>query len=227
MNLVFLQLLTHTVLKGKGKRSFVAVYLVLSIHSFHVETTAHFSPNKVNPGDLRSALETWGQEACEQQVQTQEEPMVLSLLHPEMLRYLDTVALHCVTVVVQLLSRVWFLATPCTVARQAPLSSTVSWSLLRFMSVELVMLSSHLILCCSFFFGLLSFPASGSFPVSRFFASCGQSISASVTVLLMNSQCWFLLGLTGLIFLLSKGLSRVFSGTPIQTHHFFGAQPSL
>ena len=74
-----------------------------------------------------------------------------------------------------------------------------------------------------------SFPASGSFPVSRFFTSVGQSIgvSASSSVLPMNIQDWFPLGLTGLISLLSKGLSRVFSNTTVQKHQFFGAQLSL
>ena len=67
-----------------------------------------------------------------------------------------------------------------------------------------------------FTFCLQSFPASGSFPVSQFFTSGGQSIraSASTSVLPMNIQDWFILGLTGLISLLSKGLSRVFSLTP-------------
>ena len=69
-----------------------------------------------------------------------------------------------------------------------------------------------------------SFPVSGSFPMSQFFASGGQSIgaSASASVLPMSIQDWFALGLTGLI-LLSKGLSRVFSGNTIQKHQFFGA----
>ena len=67
------------------------------------------------------------------------------------------------------------------------------------------------------------------FPVSWLFASGGQSIeaSASASVLLMISQGWFPLGLIGLISLLSKGLSLVFSSTTIQTHQFFGAQVSL
>ena len=65
---------------------------------------------------------------------------------------------------------------------------------------------------------LLSFPASGSFPISQFFASGSQNIgaSASVSVLLMNIQGWFPLGLTGLISLMSRRLSRVFSGTTVQ-----------
>ena len=85
--------------------------------------------------------------------------------------------------------------------------------------------SNHLILCHS----LQSFPASGSFQMSRLFASGGQSIgaSASASVLPMNIQGWFPSGLTGLISLQSKELSRVFSGTTVGKHQFFRAQPSL
>ena len=73
---------------------------------------------------------------------------------------------------------------------------------------------------------LQSFPASGSFPMCQCFASGGQSIraSASASVLPMIIQGWFPLELTGLISLLSKGLSSVFSNTTIQKHQFFGAQ---
>ena len=76
---------------------------------------------------------------------------------------------------------------------------------------------------------LQSFPTSRSFPVSQFFTSGGQSIrvSASASVLPMNIQDWFPLGLNGLISLPSKGLSRVFSNTTVQKHQFFGAQLSL
>ena len=76
---------------------------------------------------------------------------------------------------------------------------------------------------------LQSIPASGSFPVSQLFISGGQSIgaSASASVLPMNIQDWFPLGLNGLIFLQSKGLSRVFSNTTVQKHQFFSIQPSL
>ena len=76
---------------------------------------------------------------------------------------------------------------------------------------------------------LQSFPASGSFSVSQFFASGGQSIglSASESVLPMNIQNWFPLGWTGWISLQSKGLSRVFSNTTVQKHQFFSAQLSL
>ena len=71
---------------------------------------------------------------------------------------------------------------------------------------------------------LQSFPASGSFPMSQFFTLGGQSIgvSASASVLPMNIQDWFLLGLTGWISLQSKGLSRVFSNTTVQKHQLFG-----
>ena len=71
-----------------------------------------------------------------------------------------------------------------------------------------------------------SFPASGSFPVSQFFASGGQSIGASdsASVLPMNIQDWFPLGWTAWISLLSKGFSRVFSNTTVQKHLFFSAQ---
>ena len=76
---------------------------------------------------------------------------------------------------------------------------------------------------------LQSFPASGSFPRSQFFASGGQSIgvSAPTSVLPMNIQDWFPLRLTGWISLQSKGLLRVFSNSTVQKHQFFGTQLSL
>ena len=79
---------------------------------------------------------------------------------------------------------------------------------------------------CSF---AQSFPASGSFPMSWVFTSGGQSIgtSASASVHPMNIQDWFPLGLTGLISLLSRGLSKLFFSTTVQKHQFFGTQPSL
>ena len=76
---------------------------------------------------------------------------------------------------------------------------------------------------------LQSFPASGSSPMNRFFASGGQSIGTSVSesVLPMNIQDRFPLGWTGLISLLFKGLSRVYTSTTVQKHQFFGTQTSL
>ena len=130
---------------------------------------------------------------------------------------------------VQSFSHVWLFATRWTAACQASLSITNSWSLFRLMSIKSVMPSNHLIFCCPLL--LLpsqSFPASESFPKSQF-ASGGQSIgvSASASVLPMNIQDWFPLGLMGWIPLQSKGLSRVFSSTAVQKHQFFGAQLSL
>ena len=80
-----------------------------------------------------------------------------------------------------------------------------------------------------FSFCLQSFPASGSFPMSQFLTSCGQIIgaSASTSVLPMNIQGWFPVGLIGLISLQSKRLWRVFSSTTIWKHQFFSAQLSL
>ena len=76
---------------------------------------------------------------------------------------------------------------------------------------------------------LQSFPALGYFPMSQFFTSGGQStgLLPSASVLPINIYDWFSLGLTGLISLLFKGLSRVFSNSTVQKHQFFGAQLSL
>ena len=74
---------------------------------------------------------------------------------------------------------------------------------------------------------LQSFQASGSFPLSWLFISGSQSIGASASVLPMNIQDWFSLGLTDLISLWSKGLSRVFSSTTVWHYQLFGFHPSL
>ena len=112
----------------------------------------------------------------------------------------------------QSLSLVQLFATPWTAARQASLSITNSRSLLKLMSINLVMPSNHLILCCPLLSSYLqSFPASGYFPMSLFFASGGQSTGASpsASVLPVNIQNWFPLGWTGWITLQSKGLSSL------------------
>ena len=132
-------------------------------------------------------------------------------------------------VVVQSLGHVWLFVTPWTAPYKAPLSSAISQSLLKFMSIELVMLSNHLILCCPIL--LFAFNLSEHLVLFQWvssFASVGQSFgaSASESVLPMNIQGWFPLGLAGLISLLSKGLSRVFSSTTIWKHQFLDAQPS-
>ena len=105
--------------------------------------------------------------------------------------------------------------TPTVYSNSCPLSrwchSTISSSVIPFSSC------------------LQSFQASGSFQMSQFFASGGQSIgvSASASVLPVDIQEWFPLGWTGWISLQSKGLSRVFSKTTVQKHQFFSTQLSL
>ena len=108
-------------------------------------------------------------------------------------------------------------AAPWTAACLAYLSSTISQSLLKFMSIKSMMLSKHLILCCRLLLLPQSFLALGSFPMSQRFVSSGQSTgaSASASVLPMNIQGWFPLGLIGLIILYSKGFSRIFSNATI------------
>ena len=141
---------------------------------------------------------------------------------PQVLRMISFV------VALQLPSHVWLFATPWTAARQASLSFTLSQSLLKLISIELVLPSNHLILCCPLLLPS-SVPALESFLMSWLFASGGQSIraSASASVFPMNIQDWFPLGLTGLFSLQSKGLSRVFANTTVWKHQFSGSQPSL
>ena len=109
-------------------------------------------------------------------------------------------------------------ATQWTTACQASLSITNSRSLLKFMSIESVMPSNHLILCHPLLLLPSIFPSIRIFSISQFFASDGWSIgvSASAWLLPMNTQDWSPLGWTGWISLQSKGLSRVFSKTTVQ-----------
>ena len=132
-------------------------------------------------------------------------------------------------ILVQLLRHVWFFATPnWTASHQDSLSFTISQSLIKFTSIELVMLSNRLILCHPLSSCPQSFPTSGSFPVSQVFQLGGQSIgaSASASVLPTTIQYWFP-QLTALISLQSRGLSKVFSNTTVRKHQFFGSQISL
>ena len=130
---------------------------------------------------------------------------------------------------IQSLSCVWLFMTSWTAAHQASLSITHAWSFLKFVSIELVMPSNHLILCRPLLLLTSVFSAPRSLTVSQFFASGKQRIraSASTSILPMINQHWFPLGLTGLISLQSKGLSRVFSNTTVQKHQFFSTQFSL
>ena len=149
--------------------------------------------------------------------------MLSPISHPEVLRHEEVESV----VIVQLLSCVWLFVTPmdcCT----PDFPFTVSQSLLKLIyPLSLMMPSIHL----TFFCPLLlpsSFPASGSFPLSRLFASDGQSIgaSASTSGLPVNIQDWVPWGLASLISLQSERLSRVFSSTTVQKHQFFCALPS-
>ena len=127
---------------------------------------------------------------------------------------------------VQLLSWVWLFATPWIAARQAPCPSPGVHSNSRPLSQWChPAISSSVVL---FSFCPQSLPALGSFQMSLLFTSGGQNIgvSASTSVLPMNTQAWSPLGWTGWISLKSKGLSRVFFNTTVQKHQFFGAQPS-
>ena len=92
---------------------------------------------------------------------------------------------------VQSLSRVWLFATPRTVACQASLSVTNSWSLPKLMSIESVMPSNHLILCQPLLHHPQSFPTSGSFQMSQFFTSRGQSIGVSASTWVPKNWCFW------------------------------------
>ena len=118
---------------------------------------------------------------------------------------------RCYCSVVKSCPTLW---NPLDCRRQISLSFITSWSLLKPTSIELVMPSNHLILYHPFSSCPPSFPASGSFPLSKFFASGGQSTGA-FSIGPVNIQGQLPLGLTGLISLLLKGLSIVFSKTTV------------
>ena len=115
-----------------------------------------------------------------------------------------------------------------TAAHQDPLSFATSQSLVKFMSLESVMLSNHLILCHPLLLLPPIPPSIRVFPMSQLFAWGGQStgVSALASVFPKKSQGWSPSEWTGWISLQSRGLSRVFSNTTVQKHQFFSAQPS-
>ena len=118
-------------------------------------------------------------------------------------------------------------ATPWTAACQAPLSSTISWSLLKFLFIESVMLSNHFMLCFPFFC-TQSFSGSGSFPMRWVFTSRQPKYwSISFSISPSNDYSGLISFRIGLISLQSKGLARVFSSTTAQNHQLFSTQPSL
>ena len=122
---------------------------------------------------------------------------------------------------VQSLSRVWLLVTPWTAARQASLSITNSWRLLKIMSIESVMPFNHLILCRPLLLPLSIFPSMRDFSNESALHIRWPKywVSTSTSVLPMNTQDWSS-GWTVWISLQSKGLSRVFSSTTVQKHQF-------
>ena len=129
---------------------------------------------------------------------------------------------------VQSFSHVWLVAIPWTAAHQeGSLSFSISWSLLELMSIESVMPSNHLILCHPLLLLLLIFPTIRVFCNESFFTSgdhkCWNFTGSPYSEYSGNN--WFPLELTGLISLLSSGLSRVFSRTTVRKHQFFGTQP--
>ena len=128
----------------------------------------------------------------------------------------------------QSLSCVQLFVTPWIAARQASLSITNSQSLLKLMPIKSVIPSSHLILCHPLLLLPPIPPSIRVFPMSQLFSWGGQSIgvSASASVLPMNTQDLSSSGWTGWISLQSKGLSRVFSNTTVQKHQFFSTRLS-
>ena len=132
-------------------------------------------------------------------------------------------------IVVQSLNHVWFLVTPWTATHQVPLSSTVSWSLLKSMSIELMMLSNHLILCCPLLHLPSVFPSINVFPnesaIRIRWPKCWNfsfsiSPSSEYSGLIFFRIDWFDL-------FAAQGTFRVFSSTTIQKHQLFSNQSSL
>ena len=134
-----------------------------------------------------------------------------------------------VVIVVQLLSHVQLFATPWTAVHQVPLSFTVSRSLVKLMSIELVMLSDHLVLCHLLLLLLLIFPSIRVFSSeSALQIRWPNDWSFSFSISLSNEYSGLIsFRLTDSISLQSKGLSRVFSNTTVQKHQFLSAQLSL
>ena len=131
--------------------------------------------------------------------------------------------IHFVAAVVQLLSHAWLFASPWSAAHQAPLSFAISWSLFKLMSIKSVMPSNQLILCRSLLFLPSVFPSIRVFSNESALHIRWPKYQSFQWIFI---QYWFPLGLTGLISLQSKELSRVFSNISVRKHQFFGGQPS-
>ena len=146
-----------------------------------------------------------------------------------MLICIDTLSEEDTLIVVQSLSGVWFFTTPWTAAHQSSQYFIIFQSLLKLMSTESVMPSNHLILCCPLL------PLTSIFPSIRVFSTelafhirWPKYWSFSFSTSPSNEHSGLIsLGLTGLISLQSKGLTRVFSSTTVQRHQFFSTRTSL
>ena len=159
----------------------------------------------------------------------QQDQFILTHHHPVWNQRPNGWSRQALVIVVQLPSHVQLFATPWTAACQASLSLTISWSLPKFMSIESMLPSSHLIL----WHPLLLLPS--TFPSMRDFSNeltdhirWSKYWSFSFSISPFSEYSGFIsLGLTDLISLLSKGFSGVFSSTTVQRHQFFGILPSL
>ena len=138
----------------------------------------------------------------------------------------DVINLISVISSVQSLNHVRLFTTPWTVEHQASLSITSSWSLLILMSIESVMASNYLILCHPFLLLPWIFSSIRGFSNESVFASGGQSIGASASVLPINIQGWFPLQLTALFSLQSKGVKSLLQHHSLKAS-VLGTQPSL
>ena len=161
---------------------------------------------------------------------TAEETVGLFLIAEELWNLRNSVtAIRIQTwVVVQSQSPVWLFGTPWTAAHQAPLSFTISPSLLKFMCIESVMLSNHVILCHPHLLLPSVFPRIRVF--SNGSAHCirwSKYWSFSISISPFNEYSEWISFRIDWLHLLCKGFSRVFSSTTVQKHQFFGAQPSL
>ena len=160
-------------------------------------------------------------------------PLLVSYLcHPQAVTW-DPLSLPCWAGIsvqfssVQLLSHLWLFATPWTAAHQASLSITNSQSLLKLMLIESVMPSNHLILCHPLLLAPSIFPSITVFSKKSVLHIRWPNYWSFSINLSNEYSGWISLGLTGLISLQSKGLSRGLFNTTVQKHQFFGTQLSL
>jgi len=193
------------------------VYSVLPLHQLRIKASSLFSPNSVSVLFYLASVDRESQDFGHNISSTYN---IYHVLYHIRLLYI---------VVIQSPSHVLLFETPWTAACQASLSLTITWSSPKFMSIASVMPFSYLILCHTLLLLPSIFPSIRVLSNESVVRLRDQSIgaSASASVFPMSIQCWFLLRLTGLISLLFKRLSRVFSSTTVWKHRFFSALPSL